>query len=78
MTTKLYYDIVNTTKRKEVGDTLKDEKQLHNIQFAIGYSIKQIEGIIRYVRNNSSDYTLIKELENVKEYLKDVYKNDFN
>ena len=59
-------------------DNLIDEKQLHNIQFAIGYSIEQIEGIIRYVRNNSNDYTLIKELENVKEYLKDVYKNDFN
>lgn len=59
-------------------DNLIDEKQLHNIQFAIDYSIEQIEGIIRYVRNNSNDYTLIKELENVKEYLKDVQKNDFN
>ena len=59
-------------------DNLIDEKQLHNIQFAIGYSIEQIEGIIRYVRNNSNDYILIKELENIKEYLKDVQKNDFN
>ena len=68
--------IYNLTKK--VGDILIDEKQLHNIQFAIGYSIEQIEGIIRYVRNNSNDCTLIIELENVKEYLKDVQKNDFN